>query len=172
MEDNYFETEILQIMAGKEYTFVFELEIPEDKNEEDDFIEVEFNYYDKEGNKAIKKNKIEKMDENNKEKANEEYLRVAIFDDLKEAAILIEEDKEEEVLEKINNIEQKMNNSSNGIPFYHDYSITDTIELLKSSDFHQKTDNIQLNARLREGTNRRGGSGMLYQNKIQKEMVE
>ena len=65
-----------------------------------------------------------------------------------------------------------MNNSSNGIPFYHDYSITDTIELLKNSVFHQKTDNIQLNARLREGTNRRGGSGMLYQNKIQKEMVE
>ena len=54
LEDNYFQTGILQIMAGKEYTFVFELEIPEDKNEEDDFIEVEFNYYDKEGNKVIK----------------------------------------------------------------------------------------------------------------------
>ena len=78
LEDNYFETELLQLISGKEYTYVFELEIPEDKSDEDDFIDLEFDYKDsKEGNNVIIKNGVEKMDEALREKANEEYRKVA-----------------------------------------------------------------------------------------------
>ena len=101
LRDTFFETELLQLIAGKEYTYVFEMEIPDDKYNEDDFVEVEFNYYNKEGNEVIKKNKIEIMDELKKEKANEEYLRMVVFENMNDAANLREKNKKKEAEDKL-----------------------------------------------------------------------
>ena len=53
LKDTYFETELLQLIAGKEYTYVFEMEIPDDKYNEDDFVDVEFYYNNKEDRKSV-----------------------------------------------------------------------------------------------------------------------
>ena len=103
LKDTYFETELLQLIAGKEYTYVFEMEIPDDKYNEDDFVDVEFYYNNKEGNKVIKKNQIEKMDEIKKEKANEEDLRMVDVEKKNDADKIREDNKKKENEKKRSN---------------------------------------------------------------------
>lgn len=62
LKNNYFETEMLRVVSGKEYTYVFEIKIPDDKYDEDDLFDVEFEYMDNSKGKkyAIKKIKSKK----------------------------------------------------------------------------------------------------------------
>ena len=47
LKDTFFQTDLLQIISGKEYTYVFEMEIPDDKYEEDNYVDVKFTMNDK-----------------------------------------------------------------------------------------------------------------------------
>ena len=131
LKDTYFETELLQLIAGKEYTYVFEMEIPDDKYNEDDFVDVEFYYNNKEGNKVIKKNQIEKMDEIKKEKANEEYLRMVVFENMNDAANLREANKKKEAEDKLSKMKDWLNLNYRGKEDYMS-DINGSLELIKN----------------------------------------
>ena len=171
LEDTYFETELLQLISGKEYTYVFEMEIPEDKYDEDDFIDLEFDYKDiKEGDNVIIKNGIEKMDETLKEKANEEYLRVVVFESMNEAANLREENKKKEAEEKLSNMKDWLNLNYKGKENYMT-DINESLELIKNDILYEQQGFATISSNAREKRMKRGGTSMTYSNAIQKNMV-
>ena len=171
LKDTYFETELLQLIAGKEYTYVFEIEIPEDKYDEDDFIDVEFDYTDNiKGNNVINKNKIEKMDEKNKEKANEEYLRVVVFESMSDAANLREANKKKEAEDKLSNMKNWLNLNYKGKENYM-ADINGSLELIKNDILYEQQGYAYMASNAREGRMKRGGSTMKYSNKMQRDMV-
>ena len=169
LKNNYFETEMLQIMSGKEYTYVFEIKIPDDKYDEDDFIDVEFEYMDNSMGKdnVIKKNKIEKMDKDNKEKANNEYLRVALYESMNEVTELTENNKKDEAEEKLKNFKKKLKKRKNVPQNY--------IRDINSFDLFFYDDKIggvpKMQSLAREGMMKRQGQTFSFSNSIQKEMV-
>ena len=170
-KDIYFETELLQIIAGREYTYVFEMEIPEDKYDEDDYIEVEFDYKDnKKGNNIITKNRIEKMDESLKEKANEEYLRVVAFESMNDAANLREENKKQEAEDLLNYMKAWINHNYKGKENYMDY-INESLKFIKNDILYEQKGYAAISSNVRENMMKGGGSGMKFQNFMQKNMV-
>ena len=173
MKEKYFETELLQLIAGKEYTYVMEVEIPDDKMEEDDIIDVEFNYNNNEGkNSVINKNKIELMNEINKEKADEEYLRVVVFENMNDAAHLREENKKKEAEEKLSNMKDWLNKNYTGKE-RNNYmaDIDGSLELVKNDILYEAQGIATFSSNIREKRMKRGGQSMKYQNQIQKDMV-
>ena len=170
LKDTYFETELLQLIAGKEYTYVFEMEIPDDKYNEDDFVDVEFYYNNKEGNKVIKKNQIEKMDEIKKEKANEEYLRMVVFENMNDAANLREANKKKEAEDKLSKMKDWLNLNYRGKEDYMS-DINGSLELIKNDILFEQQGYATMTSNAREKRTKRGGQSMKYQNNIQKDMV-
>jgi hypothetical protein len=170
LKDTYFETELLQLIAGKEYTYVFEMEIPDDKYNEDDFVDVEFYYNNKEGNKVIKKNQIEKMDEMKKEKANEEYLRMVVFENMNEAANLREANKKKEAEDKLSKMKDWLNLNYRGKEDYMT-DINGSLELIKNDILYEQQGYATMTSNAREKRTKRGGQSMKYQNNIQRDMV-
>ena len=87
--DKFFKTSMLQFMCGKEYTFVLEILVDEKNVKfDDEILKVEIIYEDiSQNNKKVKKEK--KYNYNLKDlqylKANEEYIRVHVYDILDEA---------------------------------------------------------------------------------------
>ena len=170
-KDIYFETELLQIIAGREYTYVFEMEIPEDKYDEDDYIEVEFDYKDnKKGNSIITKNRIEKMDETLKEKAKEEYLRVVVFESMNDAANLREENKRQEAEDKLNNMKDWLNLNYKGKENYMTH-INESLELIKNDILYEQKGYAKISSNVRENLMKGGGIQMKFQNSLQNKMV-
>ena len=170
LKDTYFETELLQLIAGKEYTYVFEMEIPDDKYNEDDFVDVEFYYNNKEGNKVIKKNQIEKMDEIKKEKANEEYLRMVVFENMNDAANLREANKKKEAEDKLSKMKDWLNLNYRGKEDYMS-DINGSLELIKNDILFEQQGYATMTSNAREKRTKRGGQSMKSQNNIQKDMV-
>ena len=170
LKDTYFETELLQLIAGKEYTYVFEMEIPEDKYNEDDSVDVEFYYNNKEGNKVIKKNQIEKMDEMKKEKANEEYLRMVVFENMNDAANLREANKKKEAEDKLSKMKDWLNLNYRGKEDYMT-DINGSLELIKNDILYEQQGYATMTSNAREKRTKRGGQSMKYQNNIQRDMV-
>jgi hypothetical protein len=93
---NHFDTEILQFISGKEYTYVFEVDLPDNMNDGDKIFDVEIVYVDNNG-KEIKENKDfyyqGKLEVLILEKANEEYVRSMTFETMKNAFNLREKNK-------------------------------------------------------------------------------
>ena len=170
LKDTYFETELLQLIAGKEYTYVFEMEIPDDKYNEDDFVDVEFYYNNKEGNKVIKKNQIEKMDEMKKEKANEEYLRMVVFENMNDDANLREANKKKEAEDKLSKMKDWLNLNYRGKEDYMT-DINGSLELIKNDILYEQQGYATMTSNAREKRTKRGGQSMKYQNNIQRDMV-
>ena len=169
LKNNYFETEMLQIMSGKEYTYVFEIKIPDDKYDEDDFIDVEFEYMDGSNGKkyAIKKNKIEKMDKGNQEKANNEYLRVALYENMNEVTELTENNKKDEAEEKLKDIKKNLKKRKHVPQNY----IRD-INNYEGIFYGNKVGGVpKMQSLSREGMMKRQGQTFSFSNSIQRKMV-
>ena len=169
LKNNYFETEMLQIMSGKEYTYVFEIKIPDDKYDEDDFIDVEFEYMDNSNGKkyAIKKNKIEKMDKGNQEKANNEYLRVALYENMNEVTELTENNKKDEAEEKLKDIKKNLKKRKH-VPQNYIRDINNYEEIF----YGNKVGGVpKMQSLSREGMMKRQGQTLSFSNSIQREMV-
>ena len=169
LKDNKnFETELLQLIGGKEYTFVLEVDVPDDND--NNFIEVEFNY-DEGGkiNKIINK-KFDDMNENNIEKANEEYIRSVTFDTLNEAMKLREELKGNDAKEKLNEMKKWLNGNYKGKQNYIE-DIEESLNLINDDLLYESKGRAFLLSSINEGQMKRGGSKMSFQNTLQRDMI-
>ena len=146
------------------------MEIPDDKNNEDDFIDVEFDYNTKEGNKAVRKNKLEKMEEKQTEKANEEYLRVVVFESMNDAANLREKNKKQEAEDKLTKMKNWLNLNYKGKENYMT-DINESLEIIKNDILYEQQGFATIASNAREKEMKRGGNSMAYQNVIQRNMV-
>ena len=99
IKPDYFEFNIMQIISGKEYTYTFELELPQAVGINENLFELEFN-----------SDKNEKIIEIAKYKvvgggfsiADEEYLKNKLYDTLDEAIKLKEQNKTEQMNQILN----------------------------------------------------------------------
>lgn len=170
LKDNKnFETELLQLIGGKEYTFVLEVEVPDD-NLNNNFIEVEFNF-DEGGkkNKIINK-KFDDMNEKNIEKAKEEYIRSVTFETLNEAMKLREEHKGNDAKEKLNDMKKWLNGNYKGKQNYIG-DIEESLKLINDDMLYESKGRAFLLSSINEGQMKRGGSKMSFQNTLQKDMI-
>jgi uncharacterized protein YegL len=169
LKDNKnFETELLQLIGGKEYTFVLEVDVPDDNN--NNFIEVEFNF--EEGGKINKiiNNKFDDMNEHNIEKANEEYIRSVTFDTLNEAMKLREELKGNDAKEKLNEMKKWLNGNYKGKQNYIE-DIEESLNLINDDLLYESKGRAFLLSSINEGQMKRGGSKMSFQNTLQRDMI-
>lgn len=171
LKDTFFQTDLLQIISGKEYTYVFEMEIPDDKYEEDDYVDVEFTMNDNKKEKnVVSKNRIEKMDETKKEKANEEYLRVVIYENINDAANLREKNQKKEAEEKLTKMKKWLNTNYKGTENYMS-DVDGSLELIQNDILYEEQGYATINSKTREKRMKRGGTSMKYSNYIQSDMV-
>ena len=118
--DNYFKTSMLQFICGKEYTFVLEIFVDE-KNVKlgEELLKVEIIYEDiSQNNKKIQKEKKYNycLEDLQYSKANEEYIRVHVYDVLDEALKMKEKNQKyqgKKILEELENWLIKNNRGKN-----------------------------------------------------------
>ncbi len=147
------------------------MELPDDKYDEDDYVDVQFILNENKENKNIvSKNRIEKMDEIKKEKANEEYLRVVVYENINDAANLREKNKKKEAEQKLNNMKDWLQTNYKGKESYMT-DVVGSLELIKNDILFEEQGYATFASNTREKKMKRGGTSMKYSNYIQSDMV-
>ena len=177
IEDNFFETDLLQFISGKDYTYVLELEIPEETSYGIELLDVEVKYTDMKGEVYSQKDKYMYNHLKNTntvkeviQKANEEYIRSVTYDTIQQALNEREKGQKEEAKTKLNNMENWLKNNYSGKSTYVE-------DVQKSKTFVEKEEEYEhygkafMASRISEGQLKRGGMQMEYSNSIQNMMV-
>ena len=110
------------------------------------------------------------MDEIKKEKANEEYLRMVVFENMNDAANLREANKKKEAEDKLSKMKDWLNLNYRGKEDYMS-DINGSLELIKNDILFEQQGYATMTSNAREKRTKRGGQSMKYQNQIQKDMV-
>ena len=166
-DEKYFETELLQLIGGKEYTFVLEVEAPDDNN---NYIEVEFNYIEDGKRNVIINKEFDKMNDLKIQKANEEYIRSVTFDTLNDAMKLREEKKRNESKETLIKMKNWLVGNYKGKEDYVK-DIDESLNLIDDDMLYESKGKAYLLSSINEGQMKRGGSKMSFSNSLQRDMV-
>ena len=166
LKDNYFSFNNLQIIAGKEYTYTFELELP-------DLLAINENIFEVE----ILADNLDKFVEVGKYKvvgggfsiADEEYLKNKLYETLAEAMIL----KEKKEIEKMNSL---LNNMKNWIEKNYDginkssylKKLNEAMGYFQDNNTYKQIGRTRITADIYENQLRRGG---IYSNSMQMNMI-
>ena len=166
LKDNYFSFNNLQIIAGKEYTYTFELELP-------DLLAINENIFEVE----ILADNLDKFVEVGKYKvvgggfsiADEEYLKNKLYETLAEAMIL----KEKKEIEKMNSLLNKMKDwiekNYDGIN-KNSYlkKLNEAMGYFQDNNTYKQIGRTRITADIYENQLRRGG---IYSNSMQMNMI-
>ena len=166
LKDNYFSFNNLQIIAGKEYTYTFELELP-------DLLAINENIFEVE----ILADNLDKFVEVGKYKvvgggfsiADEEYLKNKLYETLAEAMIL----KEKKEIEKMNSLLNKMKDwiekNYDGIN-KNSYlkKLNEAMGYFQDNNSYKQIGRTRITADIYENQLRRGG---IYSNSMQMNMI-
>jgi len=171
LKDDSFKITLLQLMWGKEYSFVFEVKIDE-KNVKvgDELFDIKFNYEDiSENNKLEEINKKYKYELTSVDylKANEEYIRSQVYFVLDQVMLLKEKNKKEEANKLLKEIKEWIIKNYKG----------DKTNYLKDIDkageiFTNEESYIFVSSQIRENQLKKHGINMTYSNKIQNQLLQ
>ena len=166
LKDNYFSFNNLQIIAGKEYTYTFELELP-------DLLAINENIFEVE----ILADNLDKFVEVGKYKvvgggfsiADEEYLKNKLYETLAEAMLL----KEKKEIEKMNSL---LNNMKDWIVKNYDginknsylKKLNEAMGYFQDNNSYKQIGRTRITADIYENQLRRGG---IYSNSMQMNMI-
>ena len=171
----YFKTTMLQFICGKEYTFVLEIFIDENKVEiNEEILNVLIIYEDiSRGNKIIKQEKKYKYTLKDLEylKANEEYIRVYVYHVLDEALKLKEKNQYENGKKLLVDIEKWIIDNYKGNNKNYIQDIQNAKGLFSYNNFITKNSISMVNSSIRENIFKRTGKTMNYCNKMQINMM-
>ena len=179
LKDNHFDTEILQFISGKEYTYVFEVDLPENIHDGDKIFDVEVVYIDNNG-KEIKENKDfyyqGKLEVLILEKANEEYVRSMTFETMKNAYNLRENNKGDDARKVLNDMKDFYVNNLKKKKKIKTKKLDDYIgEFDSSLKFNDQSFDSSVAATMmgsiREGQRKMGGQKLSFSNTLQKELM-
>ena len=179
LKDNHFDTEILQFISGKEYTYVFEVDLPENIHDGDKIFDVEVVYIDNNG-KEIKENKDfyyqGKLEVLILEKANEEYVRSMTFETMKNAYNLRENNKGDDARKVLNDMKDFYVNNLKKKKKIKTKKLDDYIgEFDSSLKFNDESFDSSVAATMmgsiREGQRKMGGQKLSFSNTLQKELM-
>ena len=166
LKDNYFSFNNLQIIAGKEYTYTFELELP-------DLLAINENIFEVE----ILADNLDKFVEVGKYKvvgggfsiADEEYLKNKLYETLAEAMLL----KEKKEIEKMNSLLNKMKDwiekNYDGInKSSYLKKLNEAMGYFQDNNTYKQIGRRRITADIYENQLRRGG---IYSNSMQMNMI-
>ena len=171
LKPEFFKTNLLQFICGKEYTFVLEIYVDE-KNVKigDELLDIYFTYEDiNQNNKFMTKNYKYKYELTDVQivKANEEYIRSQVYFVLDEALKLRKEYKNEEAKKLLLDIKAWLKNNYKGNNQCYLEDITKTINLFKDEYTFQSKGYSYVSSNIREKISKRAGTNMIYKNNIQ-----
>ena len=169
LKDNSFETTILQYIAGKEYTFTMEIELPNLITINDNILEVEIIDENNGKNSQIGKYQIVGGAFS---VADEEYLRSKVFDTIDTALKLKEENKTEEMNKILNKMKDWIKSNYEGVN-KNQYlkKIDEALGLFKDNYVFESKGRSRITADLYENQLKRGGVNLNYCNHYQMNMV-
>ena len=179
LKDNHFDTEILQFISGKEYTYVFEVDLPENIHDGDKIFDVEVVYIDNNG-KEIKENKDfyyqGKLEVLILEKANEEYVRSMTFETMKNAYNLRENNKGDDARKVLNDMKDFYVNNLKKKKKIKTKKLDDYIGEFDSSlkindESFDSSVAATMMGSIREGQRKMGGQKLSFSNTLQKELM-
>ena len=166
LKNDYFSFNNLQIIAGKEYTYTFELELP-------DIIAINENIFEVE----IVADNLEKFSELGKYKvvgggfsiADEEYLKNKLYETLAEAMVLKEKNQTEKMNAILTNMKNWIEKNYEGIN-KHSYikKLNEAMGYFKDTHSYNQVGRTRITADIYENQLRRGG---IYSNFMQQNMV-
>ena len=166
LKDNYFSFNNLQIIAGKEYTYTFELELP-------DLLAINENIFEVE----ILADNLDKFVEVGKYKvvgggfsiADEEYLKNKLYETLAEAMLLKEKKEIEKMNSLLNNMKDWIEKNYDGIN-KNSYlkKLNEAMGYFQDNNSYKQIGRTRITADIYENQLRRGG---IYSNSMQKNMI-
>ena len=166
LKDNYFSFNNLQIIAGKEYTYTFELELP-------DLLAINENIFEVE----ILADNLDKFVEVGKYKvvgggfsiADEEYLKNKLYETLAEAMLLKEKKEIEKMKSLLNNMKDWIEKNYDGIN-KNSYlkKLNEAMGYFQDNNTYKQIGRRRITADIYENQLRRGG---IYSNSMQMNMI-
>ena len=169
LNNEYFQTSILQFISGKEYTFTIEVELPNTISINEDILEVELT-----GDNDEKVNQIYKyrIVGGAFSVADEEYLRSKLFDTIDIALKLKEKNKTEEMEKILNDLKKWINDNYDGInKNKYIQKINETMGLFKDNYVFESRGRSKITADIYENQLKKGGYNLAYSNQIQCVMI-
>jgi len=171
---NHFDTQILQFISGKEYTYVFEIDLPDFIKDGEKILDVEIKYVDNNNNKEV----VEKKDfyYQNKfevvilEKANEEYIRSMTYEIMKDAMNYKEKNQVDEAKNILNKMKNWLSSNYKGKENYKD-EIDSSINLIEDDNLYNVEGRATFFADIREGQRKYGGSKLRFSNALQRSLI-
>ena len=177
IEDNLFETDLLQFISGKEYTYVLEVDIPDDAPYGTLLLDVEVKYTDLKGNENVQTEKFMHSKPKNTnsvkeiiEKANEEYIRSVTYDTIQLALDKREKGEKTQAKEQLDTMEHWLQNNYHGKAAYMK-DIQESKNLVEEDAKYESFGRAYMTSRVSEAQLKRGGMNMEYSNSIQNIMV-
>ena len=166
IKPDYFEFNIMQIISGKEYTYTFELELPQAVGINENLFELEFN-----------SDKNEKIIEIAKYKvvgggfsiADEEYLKNKLYETLAEAMVLKEKNQNDKMNAMLTNMKNWIEKNYDGInKETYLKKLNEAMGYFKDSQSYNRIGRTRITADIYENQLRRGG---IYSNCMQHNMI-
>ena len=169
LKDFLFTTKMLQFITGKDYTFVFEIEIDESSVKPgDNLLDINFIYDD-----IIKKEKITinakynyEIKDLNFAKANEEYIRSQTYDVLERALKLREQNNIKEGQKILKEMREWLEKNYNGNNKAYLEDIKKAEPMFQEITYNQR-DITFATSQIRQMQSKRVGSYNMYSNSVQ-----
>ena len=173
LKDDIFETTMLQIISGKEYSYVLEIKI-DDNNIKigDEILDINFKYENNNDtiNKNIKYNY--ELKSINYMKANEEYIRSQVYSVIEEVMILKEKGEKSLAKQKLNEIKICLLNKYKGNNPDYLKDIEKSYEIFKDDESLVRKSAKYLSSQIIQNQSKKQGSNMTYCNSIQLNLIK
>lgn len=171
LKDGFFKISILQLMWGKEYSFVFEVKIDESNLKVgDDLFDIKFQYEDISKNNQLEEiNKAYKYELTSIDylKANEEYIRSQVYFVLDQVMLLKAKNEKKEANKLLKEIKEWI------IKNYKGDKTTYLNDINKAGEiFNNDESFIFVSSQIRENQFKKQGSNMTYCNNIQNQLLK
>jgi hypothetical protein len=172
IKDESFKVTLLQLMWGKEYSFVFEVKIDENNVKAgDDLFDIKFKYEDiSENNKLEEINKKYKYELTSIDykKANEEYIRSQVYFVLDQVMSLRVKNEKNEANKLLKEIKEWIIKNYKG-----DNKETYLDDIKKAGEIFSNDESfIFVSSQIREKQFKKQGNSMTYTNNIQNRLLE
>jgi hypothetical protein len=172
LKDESFKVTLLQLMWGKEYSFVFEVKIDENNVKVgNDLFDIKFKYEDiNENNKLEEINKKYKYELTSVDylKANEEYIRSQVYFILDQVMSLKVKNEKKEANRLLKDIKQWIIKNYKG-----DNKATYLNDIKKAGEIFSNDESyIFVSSQIRENQFKKQGNSMTYTNNIQNQLLK
>ena len=167
LKNNDFSFSIMQLISGKEYTFTFEIELPEIVQINENIFEIEI--IGDNTDKFIEMGKY-KIVGGSFSIADEEYLKNKLYETLDEAMKLKEEKKTEQMNLKLNEMKSWIEKNYEGEnKSQYLKKINEALGYMKDDNTFQRVGRTRITADIYENQLKRGG---IYSNSLQMAMIK